>query len=65
MKVSYFCVNLFNLWAKRAACRTHPLSQKSPISSVFFTCPFEMDKMDKQMDKLFCALFHSFLYLCR
>ena len=27
--------------------------QKSPISSGLFAHPFKMDKMDKQMDKIF------------
>ena len=28
-------------------------NQKSPISSGLFAHPFKMDKMDKQMDKVF------------
>ena len=34
--------------------------QKSPISSVFPTCPFKMDKMDKQMDKFLFVCFRLF-----
>ena len=60
---------VFRLWAnvgtRRAALLAWEKIQKTPISSELSIRQIKMDKMDKQMDKLFWTLFHSFLYLCK